>query len=142
MADFINKRKFFRVMLSTPICVQMTITEVRGKVVSTGYTNVCVKDIGAGGLSFVSKLTLPVGNDSKYRFKADFFEREYIFCGVVVRKRDIRTGVYEYGIKFTDVHDEDSYLALFNRLQVTVRKLSKGNCCNFCKKKEYPCDLK
>ena len=121
MEEGTNRRKFFRVRLSTPICVQMTIVEVLGKEVSTGYTNVCANDLGAGGLSFLSKLVLPVSG--------------------IVRRRDVRPGVKEYGVKFTSISDEDNYLSLFNRLQVTVRKLNSSSSCNFCRKKSYPCDL-
>lgn len=140
MENKINKRQFYRIHFENPLCSQMTIVKFKGNSLKMGYANVCVKDIGPGGLSFLSVLDLPIGSDSVYRFRIKLFGESKSMSGEIVRIRPLKDNVKEYGVKFTFTDtDEPSYIADFHKLQISLARDIKSNCCEFCRKESIPC---
>ncbi|MDP4144007.1 MAG: PilZ domain-containing protein [Bacillota bacterium] len=118
-----NRRKYFRIDLDTPLCTEMTIVEVKGKKIKTSITNVCVIDIGAGGLAFTSKLNFPIGKEVIFRFNTTIFKESISFIGNIIRRTEIRDGIYKYGVQFIlDEQTETEYIKIFNRLLIALKK--------------------
>lgn len=118
----------------------MTIVRFHGKDVNMGYSNVCVNDLGPGGLSFITRLELPIDSMVDFRFKIKIYDKIRILPGEVVRRRDLPKGVKEYGVRFKfSAYEESEHLAIFNKMQVSLARDLRSTCCEFCRKKEIPC---
>lgn len=137
-----NKRKYFRIGFDKPICAEMTISTFHGKIMRMGYSNVCVKDIGPGGLAFLSFLMFPIDEGIIYTFKIAMFNEEVRLRGTIVRTKDLTNNAHEYGIKFQFLeNDEPKYIQLFNKLSFAINKTPEQVVCRMCKKEVFPCKL-
>lgn len=118
-----NRRNFFRVSLDIPMCSKLTILYVNGKEVSKGYTPICIEDIGAGGVRFKSRLDIPVNNTITLGIDFSIYEEDYLVPAVVVWKKELYDGLFEYGCKFDIVETErEKYIAIFNKFSVSCSK--------------------
>lgn len=138
-SEHINKRKFFRVYLKKPICTEASIVKVNEKSIKTNITNICVNDIGIGGIRFSSKLQLPVGEHIVYEFKFHILHKYYHIRGAIVWQKEDANKEFQYGVKFLiDDNDSPSYFTLFNNLAFTVKRNKSDHGCNFCDIKNCP----
>lgn len=135
-----NKRKFYRINFETPLCGQMTIKSINGKDINSGYSHVCIKDVGPGGLSFISKLEFPINKQIIYRFKITIENKIKILEGTIVRFHPINNDFINYGIKFNlDNMQEDELIKILNKLTVLLKNDFRYNGCTFCKKSKHSC---
>lgn len=102
-----NNRRFFRVECKTPICTQISIVKFNNRPVTTGTGNICVENISSGGLKFLSSLNLPVVDIMVIDFKLAIEEEITDFYGYIVRKEEIDTDIYRYGVKFVNKTEEN-----------------------------------
>lgn len=100
-------RKFFRIECKTPICTQISIVKFNNKIVNTGTGNICVENISSGGLKFLYSLNLPVSDIMVIEFKVNIDDVSTAFYGNIVRKEEIDSGIYRYGVQFVNKSDED-----------------------------------
>ena len=100
-------RKFFRIECKTPICSQISIVKFNNKIVTTGTGNICVENISSGGLKFLYSLNLPVSGIIVIEFKVIIEDSTTAFYGNIVRKEEIYSGIYRYGVQFVNKSDED-----------------------------------
>lgn len=56
-----NKRGFYRLESKRPFCANMEIIWIRNNAIQTGNAQVCIDDIAAGGLRFVSRSAAALG---------------------------------------------------------------------------------
>ena len=95
-----DNRKSFRVKCRDPICTRISIVKVNKKTVKTGTGNICLEDIGSGGLKFLSGLNMPVSDVMIIEFKLVIAEELTAFYGYIVRKDELDEGMFKYGVKF------------------------------------------
>jgi hypothetical protein len=105
--EAIDIRKFFRIECKTPICTQISIVRINNKIVTTGTGNICVENISSGGLKFLFSLSLPVSNIIVIEFKLIIEEVSTTFYGNIVRKEQIDSGIYRYGVQFINKADDE-----------------------------------
>mgnify|MGYP001165989695 CR=1 FL=1 len=128
-----NKRKFFRVNSNNPICSEVQIVNVNGKSVKSNPCSVCVKDIGIGGLRFLTRLILPLGENIVYKFKILILNKCYYIEGNIVRKEEYENGGFCYGVNFLmDDSDRSDYFTIFNNLALVIKRNVSQHGCNFC----------
>jgi hypothetical protein len=110
-------RKSFRVECKTPICTQISIVKFNNKRVTTGTGNICVENISSGGLKFLFSLNLPVSNTMVIEFKMVIDDMSTTFYGYIVRKEEIDTGIYRYGVQFINKSaDDEQFISKLNEL--------------------------
>ncbi|WP_273222643.1 PilZ domain-containing protein [Geosporobacter ferrireducens] len=132
-----DKREYFRIRLNHPLCATMTIVLVDGQPMKTGSTNVCIKDIGPGGLRFMSHLKLPESKKVILEFDARICGQDYQFWGSVIRTHKKEAGVWEYGVEFyIDEATRSKYVYLFNQLAIKLYKYKQWHSCSICTKDE------
>jgi hypothetical protein len=137
-----NKRKHDRISCTTPICSEVTIIKVNDKKVNTGKTKVCVEDISSGGLKFISSLDLPVNPNIMVSFETIILNQELLFKGIIVRKIEIKSSIFQYGVKF--VMEDDVVKAnanILNDLDYVISKKIKDTGSNLCIKDKMECLL-
>ena len=95
-----NRRKYFRIQFHQLLEADMTILNINGKSVNLGSTKVLIKDIGPGGLCFVSNLRLPYEKNVTLMFSTVLMEQEIKVYGHPVRIKE-SNNINEYGVEFT-----------------------------------------
>jgi len=137
--EIVNKRQYFRVTHEIPLCASMTLFSVKGKLVTTRSTYVCVRNISAGGLCFWSDLSLPVIDTAIYSFKVKIMETNLVLYGTIVRSNPIKDNITEFGVKFTEEHNNTSEISKIINLwsiALTKKKMSELKfTCSLCSKK-------
>ena len=137
--SFTNKRKFFRVYPDKPICTKLSIISMSGNLIKTNTCNVCVKDIGIGGLQFLAKLDFPVGKNIVYKFKILILNECHYVEGNIVWKKEEESGNLCYGVNFIlNDNDISYYFTVFNNFALIVKRNSLHHGCNFCNIKRCP----
>lgn len=125
-----NNRKYFRVQCKIPICTQMSIVKVDNREVTTGTGHICVEDIGAGGLKFLSGLNLPVSDVLVIEFKLEIAEELIAFYGYIVRKEELQHDIHRYGVKFIkDAVENQKSVKMLNELNKEGLLNSSNFCC-------------
>ncbi|RAV20406.1 EAL domain-containing protein [Paenibacillus contaminans] len=127
-----NQRKYFRVPLQYGLSSDMTIIQIKDRIVELGKTEVLIEDIGLGGLRFLSVVKLPVNRDIIIEFMTEILGRKLTFQGVVVWFQEMDQQIYQYGIEFLIEEQEQSALTrLLNELALHLRDNSLAPNCRW-----------
>lgn len=127
-----NQRKYFRVPLLYGLSSDMTIIQIKDRIVELGKTEVLIEDIGLGGLRFLSVVKLPVNRDIIIEFMTEILGRKLTFQGVVVWFQEMDQQIYQYGIEFLIEEQEQSALTrLLNELALHLRDNSLAPNCRW-----------
>ncbi|MTI48758.1 PilZ domain-containing protein [Sporosalibacterium faouarense] len=128
-----NQRSYFRIYFNNPLCATMTIALVNKKPVNTGRTRVCIEDISASGLRFISNMKMPISEGIILDFQTDILDQSKQFSGFIVRRQALKEDIWEYGVQFIAVDKTSSqYLETFNKLSIKIRKNYNIQDCSFC----------
>ncbi|WP_418223764.1 EAL domain-containing protein [Clostridium isatidis] len=118
-----DRRQYFRVKFMQSLEAELTVLEIKGKKVNVGNTKVLIKNIGPGGLCFVSDINLPIDNDIVLQFTTKLMKTEVKVYGHSVWGKEIDTNLYEYGIKFSlDENKLTELVRLLNQVQISMKK--------------------
>jgi len=118
-----NRRKFFRIKLPLSLEAILEVLEVKGNQVNIGKTKVLIKDIGPGGLCFISNIKFPVRNEIILQFTFKLLEEEIKVRGYIIRIREAKNNLYEYGVEFTiDENERVNLIRILNQVQIKIRK--------------------
>jgi len=118
-----EKRSFFRIEFPLFLEASMTILKYNKKDVRVGSTRVLLKNMGGGGLCFLSDLHIPEKYDLLLRFTATILEKEIKLAGTIVWMKEIGSGLYQYGVRFKmDEEDRMDLIGLLNQFQVQIKE--------------------
>ncbi|MBP1931487.1 EAL domain-containing protein [Ammoniphilus resinae] len=135
---FENQRKFFRIQLDFPLSASMTITQVKGKEVELGSTEVLIEDIGIGGLRFLSQIKLAVLKDIILEFKTRILDTWIQVQGAIVWQRQAQDDIYQYGLELIIPENERTSLTrLLNDFSLQLRKSPLVPNCDFVMVDKY-----
>jgi diguanylate cyclase (GGDEF)-like protein/PAS domain S-box-containing protein len=95
-----NRRRNHRVEFTSPLVAEMTITSIKGEPLVIGNTKVEILNIGHDGLSFASKLHLPVTDEVTLQFEIKAFGESLKLGGHTIWKREKEDNDFYYGVKF------------------------------------------
>jgi hypothetical protein len=132
-----DRRQYFRLNLSSPLCSKMGIIQVYNKTVNTKTARVCIQDIGPGGLRFLSSLQFPINPAVILGFELTLLGQVLHVNGNIVRIKEREDGIWEYGVKFIlDENNRSKLIETVNRLSISVHKDLRFLSSNFCVKKD------
>lgn len=118
-----NRRKFFRIKLPLSLEAILEVLEVKGNQVNIGKTKVLIKDIGPGGLCFIFNIKFPVRNEIILQFTFKLLEEEIKVRGYIIRIREVKNNLNEYGVEFTiDENERVDLIRILNQVQIKIRK--------------------
>ncbi|MGI6706515.1 MAG: EAL domain-containing protein [Clostridia bacterium] len=121
-----DRRQFYRIHLKQLLEADMTIMEIGGKKIQIGNSKVLIKDIGPGGLCFVSNLRLPIKRDLVLLFVTELLGEEIRTFGCPVWIEEVQDQIYEYGIEFTfDENARSDLIGILNQVQVKLKQNAK-----------------
>lgn len=117
-----ERRKYYRIEFSQLLESEMSILRIRDKKVQVGTSRVLIKNIGPGGLCFISDIKFPVEKSIVLQFKTELVSSEIKVYGNIVWTEEAEKGVYVYGLEFTiDETDRDKLVSILNQVQVKMR---------------------
>lgn len=117
-----NKREFYRVRLTKPLKLTVSIYMIQGKVIDKIVGSFPIVNISAGGLAFLSPLKLSVNPGITYQFRFFINGKEKKLEGVIVRDVD-DCSMNLYGAKFTIMPTEKTeLLADIHQLATYVKR--------------------
>lgn len=76
-----DRRKFFRIEFDSLLETNMTILKMAGDDIDIGNTKSLIKNIGPGGLCFISNIRFPVEKNLVFKFSTNLVEKEIIVYG-------------------------------------------------------------
>lgn len=118
-----ERRKFFRINYPKLLEADMGILHSRGKRSNIGNIKVVIKDMGPGGLCFISNIKLPVKKDIILQFTTELLEKEIKVCGCPVWSKENEENLHEYGIKFIcDGNERMSLINILNQVKIRMEK--------------------
>ena len=119
---FVERRKFFRVRFSQALEASLMITEIKGRKIDVGNTKVAIKDIGPGGLCFVSHLRLPVERDVILQFTMGLLGEKLRVHGYIVWAEEVGNNLFKYGIEFIiDENGRSDLIKVLSQVQIKMR---------------------
>lgn len=126
-----ERRKFFRIKFTQLLESELTVLEIKGKKINVGNTKVLVKDIGPGGLCFISNIKFPVEKGIVLQFTMQLVGKEIKVYGHTVWVEEIDNKLYEYGVEFTiDENERADLIGDLNQIEIRIRKnilFAEGN---------------
>lgn len=136
--DSINRRGFYRFYPSRDIGVLMRIFSIDGLKLDSKSTEVCMDNISAGGMAFLTELDLPMHTNYTLELEFMILEKTFKLESVVVRKDTEKSYKYkEYGVTFVCSDKVRRELVqVINQLSVYARKFKVDySSCSMSKKK-------
>lgn len=119
----VNRRKYFRVSFNRLLEGRLTIAELYGRSVNVGNTKVLIKNIGPGGLCFLSTIRFPVDRHIVLRFTFELADENVEILGKPVWTRPLEDNLYEYGIEFAiDEIERQALTFILNQVQIRLKK--------------------
>jgi PilZ domain len=101
----------------------MTISLINNKKVNINYTKILIKDIGPGGLCFISNIRLPISKNIILNFKMQFLEENISMFGHIAWSEKSADTLYEYGVEFIlDEGQRCLLINLLNKFQIKIKK--------------------
>lgn len=126
-----EKRKFFRIKFNQLLEADLTILKLKNKNLNVGYTKVLIKNIGPGGLCFISNIKFPIQKDISLQFITRLMDYEIKLTGCPVWTEEVDKNIFEYGIEFSlDESDRDNLVKILNQVLVKMRNnilFAEGN---------------
>lgn len=120
-----ERRKFFRIKFTNLLEGDMAILKFNGRDVKIGNTKVIIKDIGPGGLCFISNIRIPITVNATLQFKTELLEEEVKVYGSSTWTEEISYNLFEYGVEFTFSENERMVLTrVLNKFQIKMRNQS------------------
>lgn len=117
-----DRRKFFRIRFNQLLEADMTILEIRGKKLDIGNTKVLIKNMGPGGLCFISNVRFPAERGITLQFTTELLEEELKVDGCIVWAEEKKNNLYEYGVEFTiDENGRSDLIMELNKVQIKMR---------------------
>ncbi|WP_303870214.1 EAL domain-containing protein [Acetobacterium wieringae] len=119
----VERRKYFRQRFRNFLITELTILRINNKQMHVGNSRVLVKDIGPGGLCFISNIQFPLERDFTLRFAATLMGGEISAIGTPVRVEELKENLFEYGVKFMmDEQESEELTRRLYELQVKMKK--------------------
>ena len=126
-----ERRNSFRQSFNDLLKTDLTILKIKTKKMNVGNSKVLVKNIGSGGLCFISNIQFPLERDFTLQFVTTLLGKEISNYGTPVWCEEVEGNLFEYGVKFLmDESAVEELMRIIYEVQVKMKKnmlFSDGN---------------
>lgn len=120
-----ERRQFFRLEFEHYLKTEMTIQKIAGKEIHIGYNSAIIKNIGPGGMCFISDVHFPVEKNLVFKFMTQLNNEKLTILGHPIQSKVIdnlseksKKTLYEYRIEFLLEDEELHFLThLLNEVE-------------------------
>lgn len=118
-----ERRKSFRQSFRDFLKTDLRILKIKDKKMNVGNSKALIKDLGPGGLCFVSNIQFPLERDFTLEFTTTLLGQEFSAIGTPVWSREAADNLFEYGVKFMmDESAVEDLMRILYELQVKMKK--------------------
>ena len=90
---------------------------------NVGNSKALIKDLGPGGLCFISNIQFPLERDFTLEFTTTLLGKELSAIGTPVWSQETADSLFEYGVKFMmDERDADEMMQTLYEVQIKMKK--------------------
>jgi EAL domain-containing protein (putative c-di-GMP-specific phosphodiesterase class I) len=119
----VERRKSFRQPFRDFLKTDLRILKIKDKKMHVGNSKALIKDLGPGGLCFVSNIQFPLERDFTLEFTATLLGQEFSAIGTPVWSREADDNHFEYGVKFImDESAVEDLMRILYEVQVKMKK--------------------
>jgi diguanylate cyclase (GGDEF)-like protein/PAS domain S-box-containing protein len=102
-----NRRKFFRLEFFQLLKGDVSISKIKGEEMKLGDSKILIKNIGPGGLCFISNIIFPIQQLFTLKFNTVLLNNKIRANGNVVWSKEIDDNLYQYGVRF-DMEEKEN----------------------------------
>lgn len=118
-----ERRKSFRQPFRDFLKTDLRILKIKDKKMNVGNSKALIKDLGPGGLCFVSNIQFPLERDFTLEFTTTLLGQEFSAIGTPVWSREAADNLFEYGVKFMmDESAVEDLMRILYELQIKMKK--------------------
>lgn len=117
-----ERRDYFRLIFHKYVKAELTILGIKEKKMGVGNTKILIKDIGPGGLCFISDIQFPVEREFALQFETSLMDKKIKVYGTPVHIEELNDHLYQYGVKFTiDENLRDELTKILFEVQTKIK---------------------
>ncbi|KNZ41319.1 EAL domain-containing protein [Acetobacterium bakii] len=118
-----ERRNYFRLIFHKYLQADLVILKIKEKIMDVGNTKILIRDIGPGGLCFISDIQFPVERAFTLQFETSLLDKKIKVYGNPVHIEELSDHLYQYGVKFSINEDErDNLMKILFEVQIKVKK--------------------
>ncbi len=118
----VERRKFFRQAFHELLKTDLTILKIKNKKMNVGNSKVLVKNIGPGGLCFISNIQFPLEREFTLQFVTTLLGKEINVYGTPVWGEEVEDNLFEYGVKFLmEESESEEMMRLLYEVQIKMK---------------------
>lgn len=118
-----ERRKSFRQVFRDLLRTDLRILKIKDKTMNVGNSKALIKDLGPGGLCFISNIQFPLERDFTLEFTTTLLGKELSAIGTPVWSQETADNLFEYGVKFMmDERDADEMMQTLYEVQIKMKK--------------------
>jgi diguanylate cyclase (GGDEF)-like protein/PAS domain S-box-containing protein len=118
-----ERRKSFRQVFRDLLKTDLRILKIKDKTMNVGNSKALIKDLGPGGLCFISNIQFPLERDFTLEFTTTLLGQELSAIGTPVWSQEVADNLFEYGVKFMMAEREaDELMRTLYEVQVKMKK--------------------
>jgi len=118
-----ERRKSFRQVFRDLLKTDLRILKIKDKTMNVGNSKALIKNLGPGGLCFISNIQFPLERDFTLEFTTTLMGKEISAVGTPVWSQETADSLFEYGVKFMmDERDADELMRTLYEVQVKMKK--------------------
>lgn len=119
----VERRKFFRQVFHELLKTDLTILKIKNKKMNVGNSKVLVKNIGPGGLCFISNIQFPLEREFTLQFVTMLLGKEINVYGTPVWGEEVEDNLFEYGVKFLmEESESEEMMRMLYEVQIKMKR--------------------
>ena len=117
-----ERRMLFRIEFYQLLESKLTILEINQKKLNVGNTRVLIRDIGPGGLCFISNIMFPIEKGVVLQFNTRVLHKEINIVGYPVWISALGNNLYMHGVELIiNEKERDRLIQILNQVQIKMK---------------------
>jgi len=123
ITPIVERREFFRLAFYQLLKADLTILKIKEKKMNVGNTKILIKNIGPGGLCFISNIKFPIEREFTLQFVTTLLGKRIHAYGSLVWLEELEDNLYKYGVKFSiDENEREQLMKSLYEIQIKIKK--------------------
>ncbi|WP_186843791.1 EAL domain-containing protein [Acetobacterium tundrae] len=119
----VERREYFRIMFYRLLKADLRILKIKDKKMNVGNTKILIRDIGPGGLRFISNIKFPLEREFTLEFETTILNKTIKTYGSPVWLEETDENFYQYGVKFSiEEEDREEFMKILYEIQINKKR--------------------
>lgn len=119
----VERREYFRLKFYQLLKADLRILKIKDKKMNVGNTKILIRDIGPGGLRFISNIKFPLEREFTLEFETVLLDKTFKTYGSPMWMEETEENFYQYGVKFSiDEENREELMKILYEIQINKKK--------------------